>query len=351
MTESAIEQGEDLQGALGLVVVKDANDRAVLPENGPTGALPLGVISTEPVDGNVGTLVGVTTVGPVSAIAAAPITNGSRLTFDPDGRVRSAGVGSYVLAHAAAEAVAEDDTVAVSVVHEGLSGLPLSAAGVPVFDSSTQLDGSYPRIVAGRADSTTTKWAGAQFITELTIVTTNEKTYQFLKHSYLSELHFFWTGGLTGDWVDYALEAPASIFDSNAGSGQFAKAIGPWNGSKALWKPLEDGDWDLDLVNKTDMHPVPNPGAGQFDWDFVNDTLIVNEDNTGDWDLYDADNTIRRLAVQMPLGRIEGQCCLKLDRPELLLPGWVHTVNVRKDKVGTTLNVSWHIVMGTKDGT
>lgn len=351
MATTTVPQGEDLSSSGSLAVVMNASAQAVLPGT-YTAAKPAGVVSTPSVDPNVGTLVELTTTGPATAKAAAAITEGQRLTYDDDGRVRPAGPGAYVIGYADETVAFADDLVAIVITNEGLSGLPVSSAGVPVFDSSNQLDGNYPRVVAGRADSTTTRWLGTQFITELSGVDTIEKTYQFLDHAYLIEAHFFWTGAETGDWVDYYLDAPVSDFTSSPGTGSYDKGVGPASGSKAIYRPGGDGDYNLSLTDAAKSHPVPNlTGTGQFDWDTVNDVLVVNTDGKGSWDLYDADNTIRRICKEMPLGRVEGDAVIELDRPELILPGWVHTVNVRKDKAGATLNVSWHLMIGTKDGT
>ena len=167
--------------------------------------------------------------------------------------------------------------------------------------------------------------------------------FTFNDYIYLAGGNIIFTGGVTGDTINYLLYAPATATTAAAGNGNINFA-GPGN---VLIVPGSNTNNSVDLTKAV---PVPNmAGTGFWDWvsptnGIGNGTIVSNVSQTGGYDLYTISINLANLVVVYPiLGSGSINVSVPAVVPKKVLPQWHHKIVVHNSG-HTGLRVSWALV-------
>jgi len=200
------------------------------------------------------------------------------------------------------------------------------------------------------------KFAGVEFSKSYTTGVSDIVEYQFIEWSYLVGGMTFYTGGKVGDKISFSLYAPATVGIENPGAGSFMKyVISP---NTHIYIPYPNGGWDLDIdvklnanVDFTKVVPIPAPGenTGYFDWDPITETMSVNFNGDGRYNLIDQPMLLAMFISKIPLiGSGQIPLMLPAVKPMRILPHWIHKITIvnSSDK---DLEVGWILYLGKRN--
>jgi len=212
-------------------------------------------------------------------------------------------------------------------------------------------------VFADCADNATTgvRWAGDRFQVSANSEGDTVFEAQFIDLLYLVGGDMVRKNGTIGDYAKHKIYCPATAGTENVGAGDFDKFQVATSCNMYVYVSTGDGDWDLNLteklnanVNFTKAVPVPCvPGTGWFDYNPTTDTLVVNPDHAGSYNLFDFDVY---LPPHLPVLGLLGDGTRDLRpfaaSPKALLPHWIHEVTVHHGTGTHQLDVTWTLIVG-----
>lgn len=157
--------------------------------------------------------------------------------------------------------------------------------------------------------------------------------FQFAEQSYLAGGQVFFKNGEFGDHVSFLVYASATQ-GTQAQESSFAK-YSVASGVN-IYIPYQNGGWNLDLtetlnsnVGFSKVTPVPAQSNGYFDIDSNGEFLTVNQNGTGEYNLFDIDIPLNEFVTKLPLIG-EGNISLTVPavKPMKMLPHWRYKITL-----------------------
>lgn len=201
------------------------------------------------------------------------------------------------------------------------------------------------------------RMAGADFKMHYDAAGDYDVTFRFIEWVDILGGVCQFSGANYGDYMHYAVSAPATVGEENEGAGGYIKYPVGDGMNIYIPHPTAEGDWDLDLeetinenVSVTKVVPIPDATKqGFFDWDSNTGLVTINETMAGGYNLFD---------FAIPLGRMINKCWILGTGEEnylvpasysakRILPHWVHTVTLHRVGSGNIYTV-WKLFMGRK---